>query len=132
MEQEMNQEETVTLSKKTIRNVASALMDMSVMLMPVSGLSMMGLAIMAKKLGDEIGEKIEPSEEAYNGTINTITKIKGHAIRDLEKAQEEKEELEKKNRRLIQLRDWVWIKLKEGKPEEALKAIDDYTSNKDS
>lgn len=85
--------EMISISKETLRSLASALMDTSVMLTPVSGLSMIGLAMMAKRVGELLGEEIKPNEHAYLGTVNTVSKIQG-------KLKDEIDDLVKRNEKL--------------------------------
>lgn len=86
----------VLVSKTMLKNLAQHAADTSAMFMPLSGFAMIGAAMLAKQAGTVLGEEIQPSETAYNGTVNMVNRIRGEANETIEKLSKELEELRMK------------------------------------
>lgn len=93
----MTDDTKVLISKVTLKNLAQHAADTSAMFMPISGFAMMGAAMLAKQAGDILGEDIQPTEKAYNGTVNFVSRIQGECKETIEKLSKDLEDLRMKH-----------------------------------
>lgn len=83
----------ILVSKTMLKNLAQHAADTSAMFMPLSDFAMIGAAMLAKQAGELLGEDIQPSESAYNGTVNMVSRIRGEADKAIEKLSKDLDEL---------------------------------------
>lgn len=67
---------TPKTDKEIIKELAQMVADLSAMMMPLSGLTMVCMSMAAKKAGEHIGEEIKPSESAFEGTVKMVNNIR--------------------------------------------------------
>lgn len=87
--------ETKIIAKnKRIKELAQTVLDLSMAMTPISGFTMIALAMQAKGAGEDIGEKLEPQDHIAAITFNAISNIRRPLTNEVEKYQKMNEEHE--------------------------------------
>jgi hypothetical protein len=83
--------------KLMMTNMAQAVADLSAMMMPMSGLTMMGLMMQAKAVAMHLElPDFKPSDSAFEGTVKMVAIIRKPMEEQYDKLKKELEELKAK------------------------------------